>query len=343
MSHSSGIPVSEGLLEEFGKARQGTHRIIKIKIEDDTMVSAETLSASGSWEDDFDLIAPLLEEASPCYIIYRLDEQNEYGYPFALLCYVPDKAKVNQKMVYASSRSNLKQKLGATYIADEIFGTVPADFTREGYAQYKQVESAEAPLTKQEEERQLELEQTGVYSGGASTYIHGVSFPIASEVISAMSNLKSGSINYAQLSIDPVKEEINLEKTEDSLDINLLKSNLPADEPRFHFYSWSHNHEGQDLTSIIYIYSCPDGSGGTQSSPVKLRMLYSSSKANVENVATSNDIQIDLKMEINSPSELTEEIISNELHPPPVEEKKKFSRPAPAGGGARRAPTRRNA
>lgn len=53
-----------------------------------------------------------------------------------------------------------------------------------------------------------------------------------------------------------------------------------------------------DIVELVFIYSCPDGSGNTKSAPVKLRMLYSTSKANAENVATSTGLEVALKVPI---------------------------------------------
>jgi len=84
------------------------------------------------------------------------------------------------------------------------------------------------------------------------------------------------------------------------------------------------------------VYSCPDGSGGTKSAPVKLRMLYSSSKANIENILTSLGGKVSVKLEVNTGSEVTEEAIVAILHPKKEEEKKGFAKPkGPTKSGKR--------
>lgn len=80
-----------------------------------------------SLSTDLSLISSVLDADKPCYIVFRLPE-NTGGW--CLFCYVPDKSKVKEKMVYASSRSNLKQQLGANYFQDEVFGTVPVSVCR---------------------------------------------------------------------------------------------------------------------------------------------------------------------------------------------------------------------
>jgi len=65
-------------------------------------------------------------------------------------------------------------------------------------------------------------------------------------------------------------------------------------------------------------------------------MLYSSSKANIENIVTQLGGKVALKLEVNYGSEVTPEVIHNQLHPVKEEEKKQFARPkGPSKGGKR--------
>jgi twinfilin-like protein len=111
---------------------------------------------------------------------------------------------------------------------------------------------------------------------------------------------------------------------------------VPIDEPRFHFYNWNHQHDGATLDSLVYIYSSPDGSEGTKSAPVKLRMLYSSSKANVTNIAQSVNLEIATRFEVNRGSEINESSLRNQIHPPPVQVNKGFAKPKGPGKGPAR-------
>lgn len=71
----------------------------------------------------------------------------------------------------------------------------------------------------------------------------------------------------------------------------------------------------------VMIYSCPDGSGNTKSAPVRLKMLYSSSKANIENILTSVGGKYDVKMEVNQADEVNPDAIFFQLHPPKEQKK----------------------
>jgi len=332
MSHSSGIPVSGSLKEAFGDAVSGDGvRLVKAQIENDEIVARESKSKQGNWEADLSQVPSLLDKDKPCYILYKLDANESQ---FALFCYVPDLAKVKEKMLYASTRSNLKQQLGLSYFVDEVFGTVVSDFSASGYKHHIQSKKSEAPLTEQEQIKKTSLESGPIYTGGSTTYVHGVAFPVEKQATDAINNLIQGKHNYVQIAIDCDNEKVILDHT-GNVDIDGLGNEISVDEPRFHFYAWTHDFEGSNITSYVYIYSSPDGSKSTKSAPVRMRMLYSSSKANVGEIIKSCGGKIDGKMEINTAEDISEEALTNLIHPQKEEKKAAFVKPTRPGKGGR--------
>jgi len=240
-------------------------------------------------------------------------------------------------MLYASSRASLRQELGSDHFLDEVFGTVIDDFTTAGYASYLEHKNSAAPLTL-EEEMKNEERAHGVFEGGAGTsvaYVHGVQFAVAPEVLSALDDFAASAVNYVQMSIDASKEEIILNFSENH-DVSELPSFVPNDEPRYHVFRWSHNHEGVDYNSVVYCFSCPDGSAGTTASPIKLRMLYASSKANVTALFEQRSIEVAIKLEICKGDEFSEQEFMAILHPAPVEKKVVKKPQKNSGRGGRR-------
>jgi hypothetical protein len=180
------------------------------------------------------------------------------------------------------------------------------------------------------------MESGEIYSGGASTYVHGVAFPVESSASNAVKRLVTGELDYVQIAIDCDNEKIILGKTETRLSIDNLRNHISLEEPRFHFYGYRHNYEGIDINSFVYLFSCPDGSKGTKSAPVRMRMLYSSSKANVAEIVKAAGGTISAKLEINRGDEINEEELLSILHPVKAEQAKNFSKPSrPGKGGAR--------
>jgi twinfilin-like protein len=68
--------------------------------------------------------------------------------------YVPDVAKVRQKMLFASTRLTLVRELGREHFRETIFATSKEEVTPEGFEKHDKHEQLEAPLT--EEERSLQ-------------------------------------------------------------------------------------------------------------------------------------------------------------------------------------------
>ncbi|KAF2074565.1 hypothetical protein CYY_004147 [Polysphondylium violaceum] len=336
MSHSSGIPVSQELISTFGSSNQDNTRFIKVVISEDQLVSSHVESISSDFESDMDKIESVLD-SSPCYILFKKDDKSieVTGCNWIFMFFVPDNAKVREKMTYAATRSTLKRELGIAHFVDEIYSSNKKDFSKKGYKQHLIHQESEAPLTMEEQQKNDEREQ-GVFvgGGGASMHAHGVAFPVEPKAQSAVQDFINDKCNYISLGIN-IQDEKIIFSSQENTDINSISKHISTEEPRFHFFRYSHEFEGENLNSIVYIFSCPDGSAGTKSAPVKMRMLYSSSKANVESLV-SKSLKIDLKLEINAPSEISAQSIETELHPPKPEEKKAFTRPTRPGAGSRR-------
>lgn len=76
------------------------------------------------WDKDYvKFIEPLIEEDTPCFILFRLDTKSTTGYEWLLLSWSPDSAKVRQKMIYASTKATLKKEFGTMNIKDEMHAT----------------------------------------------------------------------------------------------------------------------------------------------------------------------------------------------------------------------------
>ena len=339
MSAPSGIRASDDLRKDF--PGDASARFLKVEIIDELeMRETDRVASVGTMIEDLDLVAQILVENEPCYVLCRTDDETSRGFKYMLFCFVPDYGKVRQKMLYASSRTALRQGLGADNFSEEIFGTEIDDFTAAGYERYLEHKNSENPLTEKEIKLKEEREY-GVFEGGAGSsvaYVHGVQFPIDEAVLAALDQFAHGDVNYVQMSIDADKEEIIL-NTAGNHGVEEMEGFCPNNEPRYHLYRWQYNHEGTDHTVVIYCFSCPDGSEGTLASPIKLRMLYASSKSNVAFLFEERDIEVGLKLEICRGSEFSLEELMQERHPVLVERKavKKPSGP----GGSRRKPTRR--
>ncbi|KAG8976687.1 Twinfilin-1, partial [Tulasnella sp. 427] len=124
MSAASGISASEDLLREFSNAlTDPSVRFLKIAIQNEALVP------QGSWPGsandlsrDLAQLDEILLPDVPAYILARLDT----GSDWLFISYVPDTAKVRDKMLYASSRAALTKALGGQAVKDSLFATSKA-------------------------------------------------------------------------------------------------------------------------------------------------------------------------------------------------------------------------
>lgn len=336
MSHQTGITATAALKEFFGRAKGGCVRFMKISIIDETLTLEKHTPPVSTWQNDYDkMILPNLDEKRPCYILYRLDTQNNLGYEWAFICWSPDFSPVREKMLYAATRATLKTEFGGGYIKDELFGTVTEDVCLNGYKQHIAFQRAPAPLTFAEEELELIRKNevnVNVNVDTKNQTMQGLAFPISNKALDMIVQLRDGLVSYVQLSIDIQNEKIELELA-DNTQLNNLASKVPTDHARYHFFNFKHTHEGDFMSSIVFIYSTPG-----YNIPVKERMLYSSCKSRFLS-SLEQQLQLDIakKVEISEGSELTEEYLLDELHPKKNIARQAFAKPkGPSNRGPRR-------
>lgn len=98
-------------------------------------------------------------------------------------------------------------------------------------------------------------------------------------------------------------------------------------EPRFTFYRFTHSHNGSESSPLLFFYTCPTG---FSTKAIKFRMMYPLMKRSVLAVGEKEGVQCQKKFEVEDPSEITEQLVMDELHPK-IEVKKAFNRPKRPG------------
>ncbi|CAK8687007.1 unnamed protein product [Clavelina lepadiformis] len=335
MSHQTGITCGDDLKDVFRDCTtDGSIRCVKVGIEDETLVCSECVDkCSDSWKGEYDdVILNLLVAKQPCYLLYQLASKSEW----LMITFSPDDSPVREKMLYAATRSTLKQEFGGGFIADEVFGTSENDVSYKGYMEHKAHKDAPPPLTNAEEELKF-LDETESNSGIGNTTRHqtvqGIEFPITKDAQQALSDFKEGVVNHVELNVDLENETI-FKVCSKLICASDLEGLISEDRAGYHIFNYAHRHNGEDKTTVFFVYSMPG-----YSIPIKARMLYSSCKAPLLSAIEEDfEIKLDKKLECDSTEKLTEEYLRNEAHPPAVEAKQNFSKPKAPG---RRAPTRK--
>lgn len=333
---------NEELLKVFASAKDGSFRVIKMSIENEQLVFSESASPIDSWVDDYDSsVLQRLDGNQPCYILFRLDSENNQGYEWLLITYSPDNAPIREKMLYAGTRATLKSTFGGGHIKDELFATSKADASYKGYLKHLEHEEAPPPLTDAEQELQLMKESENRVEIGIHTRhsnLPGVNFPISEEALEKLIALRDKEITFVELSVDTEAEMIELLYAGDASNDDMA-SKIPLDRPCYSFFLFKHTHEGDYLESMVFIYSMPS----TKCS-VKDRMLYSTCKAPLL-AGLENQLQLEIvkKIEIEDTGEITEEFLLDQLHPKKSLHRPRFDKPkGPPGRGARRMVQRKD-
>ncbi|KAL0073122.1 hypothetical protein J3Q64DRAFT_1735335 [Phycomyces blakesleeanus] len=320
MSHQSGIKVSEELAQTFSNAVSGGEtRVIRISIIKESLEQTGTSPVEGSLEQDFVKVGKLLEDSQPSFILVRLDEKAPTGeHKWLFMSYVPDNAKVRDKMLYASTRATLIKELGDYRFTETMYGTQENEFTIDSFKKHIAHKAADKPLTRRERElaevKAAEAKAVTDYQGTSTrkSYAAGVSFPLTEEAINALNNLakpkEEREHNYVSLCLN--NEKIDLD-TESSVPVNKLKDQIPSNAPRFTFYAFEHEHAGETKEAIVFVYTCPP------SSKIREKMLYSSSKSSVITGTDSETaLKIAKKYETSDPSDVTSEYFLEDLYTP---------------------------
>lgn len=335
MSHQTGISGSVELKKVFADCLNGDNtRTIKVVIKNEKLVCEKIVEKQNSdFDDDFDAtMTGLVEADRPCYIFMKFLSAKEWVF----ITYSPDSAGVREKMLYAATRASLKSEFGGTYVTMEYFATHMEEMTHAGYLEFVESKNAPPPLTLAEEELKEQDENETKTLHGASTKhktSKSIEFPLTEEARSAVESYKNGSVTHVELSVMVKEEQIN-KFTTNTIGATELSGALSSDRAGYHLFNYSHRYENQDVVSHVFIYFMPG-----YSVPIKERMLYSSCKSSLLSALQQDfGLKFDRKLECDTASDVTEEFLRNEIHPPTAETRKKFSKPSAPG---RKPPTRR--
>eukprot|EP01107_Rhizomastix_libera_P004469 TRINITY_DN17503_c0_g1_i1.p1 TRINITY_DN17503_c0_g1~~TRINITY_DN17503_c0_g1_i1.p1 ORF type:complete len:354 (-),score=100.59 TRINITY_DN17503_c0_g1_i1:61-1122(-) len=341
----AGLPVSENLRVAFSDLhKNGSGRFIVAKVNGEVDISlVKVEKGTDNWRSDLDMIPPLIGHGhEPAFILFRTNETNELGFRWILFSYVPERSKVHQKLVHASSRVSIKQNLGSMLFFADILGNIPEELSRKGFETWEKVKAAPNPATEAEEiQAQAEfknvLDANAIAHCTSPSMFRGSGFECEPQVQDALKDLVSGGQNYVHITLVLDKENFALVKRDNIAPMNIHQQ-IPINHSGFHFYRFDHEHQGKKESPIIFIFNCPDGSGGTKACHVRERMMFSSAKEAAEKLLEQFAAHSTMKLEVNGPSDIDADAILVKLHPVPLsaQEKAIFGKPKPAGKGPKR-------
>ena len=177
-------------------------RGLLVGIENESLVPHQVIRLSSTdFFEDLSEVDNLLKEDEAAYIILRRYPNAPDG--FAAVTYVPDKAKVRQKMLFASTRLTLVRELGAERFRETLFATTKSELTPEGWRKHDKHGELKAPLTEEEQSLERVKEAEAEASTGTtarSSHVKGpLTFPLSAAAQQALEGLPSSSDNLVQL------------------------------------------------------------------------------------------------------------------------------------------------
>ncbi|KAG5717977.1 Twinfilin [Termitomyces sp. T112] len=263
---------------------------------------------------DLPLLPDVLQDNVPAYILAKVSPSD-----WLAISYVPESAKVRDKMLYASTRASLLKALGSTLFTDSLFATSKADLTPEAYVAHRRHINAPKPLSAREQEIAdvRAAESGGVYEGSRARVNHigtGVGFQWSEDLQDAVRHLAQGE--QSAIVIIEIERQTETLILKSSLEANIeaLPTLLPSSQPCYALFAWPHEYSIPPRREIVYIYSCPS------TSPIKDRMIYSSGVSTTYQAvktllaeAPSTTRLASRKIETSDPSELDEAYLKAEL------------------------------
>ena len=204
-THSS---ASNELLAQFNELVTTTaHFGLLASIVNESLQPVQLLTPSSppkaaSFPSDLSLLTPHLRDNEALYIILR---RHDEAPAFVAITYVPDRAPVRQKMLFASTRLSLVRELGTEHFRETIFANSDSELSPEGFKKHDTHNALDAPLT--EEERALgavkRAEQEAARGSGSARkdmYLSShMSVPMTEDAVESLKNIGNGSVNITML------------------------------------------------------------------------------------------------------------------------------------------------
>ena len=156
-------------------------------IENEALVPVTTLPSKSSFTENLATLQSYLKPDVALYIILRRFDTAPH---FLAITYVPDEAKVRQKMLFASTRLTFVRELGTEHFRETILVNSADELSEKGFQKHDAHTKLDAPLT--EEERTLGEVKKAEQEAGTGTGVREIhlsksmAMPVTEDAIAAM-------------------------------------------------------------------------------------------------------------------------------------------------------------
>lgn len=138
-------------------------RLVLVKIQDEDLVLDRIVQRVSSPHNDFEQLLPdNFRGETASFGLFRLVDDSSSGPQWALIAWVPDGCRVRDKMLYTSSREDLKRGLGLGYFKYEFSASMRSDFDWNMFTE-SQVRSNTVDILSETERMVLEEKVLVIY------------------------------------------------------------------------------------------------------------------------------------------------------------------------------------
>ncbi|TRX88728.1 hypothetical protein FHL15_010400 [Xylaria flabelliformis] len=330
----SGISASQELVSQFNRLLSDASQFgLLVTISSEALVPVASLPRSSpDFKANLKQLTDYLKPDEPLYVFLRRYDNAPF---LVAVTYVPDTAKVRQKMLFASTRLALVRELGTEHFRETILVNTADELSPAGFDKHDKHVRLDAPLTEEErtlgEVKRLEAE-AGTGTGVREMHFNSpMNMPVKDDALSALTELgRGGGRALVMLKINSQDEAVELApgSSNPSSIAEAVKA-ISTSEPRFTFFRYRPSRAGaEDKDVLLFFYTNP-ATPGTKA--VKNRMIYPLQKRAVIAMAENDcSCAVEKKFEVEDPSEITEELVLEELFPK-IEAKAAFKRPKRPG------------
>lgn len=266
------LAVDVELANAFLAAQSDTNvRWVSARVEGEAVRLSGSGPGGASIGGDFDALAASagLVATEPAFVLFARDADARAATAgqrrWQLVCWVPDAAAPRLKMIYSSSREDLKASLGGGFFGGhkDYCANEAADLAW-SHVVSAETDAGDAPLTAKEifEKEERAMEKDTASSAGMAA----VPFKCDAALDAALAALRAGDANLVEA---VVGDREALEAAQPALSLaagNSWKDALSAlDAPRFLICRRG--------GAALFVYYCPE------SAPIKAKMTYATAKA----------------------------------------------------------------
>lgn len=291
MAARAHLKVKDEVRHAFVNARGKKKRCLIVKIEEELLGLSEVIDVKGDEEADFDELAFKMSDHASAFLLFQLDSAK-----WLFIAYIPDTAKVRDKMLYASSIDDLQDQLGKGLFASFYKCSDKPELSYRSWKSSCRRSSLDKVMTEKEKViREEQLMERATCASGMKT----VAFAMRDPVRNALKDLANGTRNIVLIRMDTKggREECDLEDINGDAIVDDLVSVLKK-QPRYVIMTEKAATGSGDRA--VFVLFCPENAKAMH------KMVYATAKKAVEGHVKSvlGKVAVAANVEISDVSEL---------------------------------------